>query len=229
MTLQPPKTFGRKAVKLSSRQKLILENLLPRFHIPSGARVDDPGSHFTVDGPVHLEIGFGSGEYTARLAEACPDHRIIACELFQNGIAQLLQEIDLGNLRNIRIIHGDGAHAASEMFPAGAFDFIHINHPDPWPKKKHHKRRLIQPRTVSLFAGALKANGEIWLSTDVSDYACWMKECLDGSGLFEEQPSSGRFLDHLEGRNSEAPFRTRYEEKGKIQGRPTTHLRYRRR
>lgn len=229
MTFQPSKTFGRKAVKLSSRQKLILENLLPRFHIPLGTKVVDPGSCFSTGGPLHFEIGFGSGEYTARLAEACPDHRVIACELFQNGIAQLLQEIDLCELRNIRIIHGDGAQAASEMFPDGAFDFIHINHPDPWPKKKHHKRRLIQPHTVSLFARSLKANGEIWLSTDVSGYASWMKECLEGSGLFEELPARGRFLDHLDGRDSDASFSTRYEEKGKSQGRPTSHLRYRRR
>lgn len=229
MTFQPSKTFGRKAVKLSSRQKLILTDILPRYHIPYGTRVDEPGNYFAGEGPVHLEIGFGSGEYTTRLAEACPDHRIIACELFQNGITQILQEIDLGDLRNIRIIHGDGIQIASEMFPDGAFDFIHINHPDPWPKKKHHKRRLIQPHTVSLFAKSLKAHGEIWLSTDVSDYAGWMKECLDNSGLFEELPVRGRFLDHLETRNPGTPLRTRYEEKGKSQGRITSHLCYRRR
>ncbi|MDH4099440.1 MAG: tRNA (guanosine(46)-N7)-methyltransferase TrmB [Nitrospirota bacterium] len=225
----PSKTFGRKAVKLSAGQKLVLEKFLPRYRIPFGSRVNDIDALFPPASPLHLEIGFGGGEYTACLAEACPDHRIIACELFQNGIARLLKEMNLRGIENIRIIHGDGVQVVEQMFSAGTFDFIHINHPDPWSKKKHHKRRLVQPRTVELFARSLKAGGEIWLSTDVEDYAQWMRECLDGCSLLEAMPARGRFTSHREDNPDEAALCTRYEEKGRAQGREPSYLRYRRR
>ena len=228
-SFKPSKTFGRKAVKLSPSQKLLLEELLPRYQIPFGTIVDGIGTLFPATAPLHLEIGFGSGEYTASLAESCPRHHIVACELFRNGIARLLKEISLREIDNIRIIHGDGIQVVEKMFGELAFDFIHINHPDPWPKKKHHKRRLIQPRTVALFARALKAEGEVWLSTDVGNYAEWMKECFDNSGLFDAMPTRGRFITHLEESPVTAPLRTRYEEKGRDQGRMPSYLRYKKR
>lgn len=221
------RTFGRKSVKLSSLQKTILETLLPLYEINWGTLITDPAGYFTVNGPLHLEIGFGGGEYTASLARSCADHRIIACEIFMNGIANLLKEIQKSDIRNIRIVQGDAIKALEELFGEEVFDFIHVNHPDPWHKKKHLKRRLIQPRTVQLFSRTLKAEGELWLSTDVTEYAEWMSECLEGSGLFEPLTVNGRFLDQLPGQAPSQTLVTRYEDKGKVEGRMPRYMRYR--
>jgi len=217
------KAFGRKMVKLSATQKSLLEQLLPNFEIPFKLGIIDPADYFSASGPLHLEIGFGGGEYTAALAVACPDHRIIGCEIFLNGIASLLKKIELEGLENIRIIHGSAIIALEEMFAKETFDFIHINHPDPWPKKRHLKRRLIQPEMVETLLRVLKPGGEIWLSTDVAEYLEWMTECFDLSKELECIQTDGRFLDSLQ----EVKLSTRYEKRGLAAGRGTGHLRYR--
>ena len=217
------KAFGRKMVKLSETQKALLENLLPRFEIPFKAGIIDAAEGFSSKGPLHLEIGFGGGEYTAALAAACPSHRIIGCEIFLNGIASLLKKIEAEGLENIRIIHGSAIIALEEMFADETFDFIHINHPDPWPKKRHLRRRLIQPEMVETLSRVLKPGGEIWLSTDVSEYLEWMAECFGQSKGLEFIQTEGRFLDSLQ----EGKLSTRYEKRGLAAGRGTGHLRYR--
>ena len=217
------KAFGRKMVKLSATQKELLENLLPQFEIPFRPGIIDPAACFSADGPLHLEIGFGGGEYTGALATACPNHKIIGCEIFLNGIASLLKKIEAEGLENIRIIHGSAIIALEEMFVNENFDFIHINHPDPWPKKRHLRRRLIQPEMVESLLRVLKPGGEIWLSTDVSEYLEWMAECFSLSKGFEFIQTDGRFLDSLQ----EGKLSTRYEKRGLAAGRGTGHLRYR--
>lgn len=217
------KAFGRKQVKLSATQKSLLEQLLPNFEIPFKPGIIDPADYFSDDGPLHLEIGFGGGEYTAALAAACPSHRIIGCEIFLNGIASLLKKIEAEEIENVRIIHGSAIIALEEMFAQETFDFIHINHPDPWPKKRHLKRRLIQPEIVENLLRVLKPGGEIWLSTDVSEYLEWMEECLGLSRELECIQTDGRFLDSLQ----EGKLSTRYEKRGLAAGRGTGHLRYR--
>ena len=217
------KAFGRKQVKLSATQKALLEDLLPQFEIPLKPDIIDPADYFSASGPLHLEIGFGGGEYTAALAAACPSHRIIGCEIFLNATASLLKKIDAGKLENIRIIHGSAIMALEEMFAKETFDFIHINHPDPWPKKRHLKRRLIQPEMVETLLRALKPGGEIWLSTDVAEYLEWMTECFSLSKELECIQTEGRFLDGLQ----EDKLSTRYEKRGLAAGRGTGHLRYR--
>jgi len=217
------KIFGRKAVKLSKSQKEILHTCLPELEIPLGSEAIDVDDYFNTNGPLHLEIGFGNGEYTAELARACPDDRIIGCEIFKNGIAGLLGFINDYGIKNIRIIEGNALFAVKMMFAPETFDFIHINHPDPWPKKRHRRRRIIQPDSVRLFEKSLKDGGEIWLSTDVSDYADWMIECFSSSELLERIPAEGRCLDLLTG----GSFCTRYEHKGALKGRASRHMRYR--
>lgn len=217
------KAFGRKMVKLSATQKSLLEQLLPNFEIHFKPGIIDPGDYFSVNGPLHLEIGFGGGEYTASLAAVCPNHRIIGCEIFLNGIASLLKKIEDEDLENIRIIHGSAIIALEEMFAKETFDFIHINHPDPWPKKRHQKRRIIQPEIVETLLMVLKPGGEIWLSTDVSEYLEWMSDCFSSSKELEPIETEGRFLDSLQADK----LSTRYEKRGLAAGRGTGHLRYR--
>jgi tRNA (guanine-N7-)-methyltransferase len=222
-TQQHPKTFGRKAVKLSKSQQELLERFLPQVEIPFRPGLIDTADYFECQGPLHLEIGFGLGEYTLEMAVQHPDHRIIGCEVFLNGVASLLKGIKEREIANIRVIKGDAKIALLEMFKPGYFDYIHINHPDPWPKKRHHKRRIIQPETLELFGNALKIGGEVWLSTDIIEYADWMKECFESSSLFEEVSTERRFIEM----STKATVTTRFEQKAIRQGRPTTFLRYR--
>jgi len=220
---QHPKTFGRKAVKLSKSQQELLEDFLPQVEIPFKPGLVDSAEYFECEGPLHLEIGFGLGEYTLEMAVRHPDHRIIGCEVFLNGVANLLKGIKEREIANIRIIKGDAKIALLEMFKPGCFDYIHVNHPDPWPKKRHHKRRIIQPETVALLGNALKTGGEVWLSTDISGYADWMAGCFDDSELFEVASAERRFVEM----STETTVTTRFEQKAIRQGRQTTFLRYR--
>ena len=215
--------FGRKAVKLSKSQKGLLAEELPKVEIPLDLSSVDPGSFFDGDGPLHMEIGFGSGEYTAALAKAFPDYRIIGCEIFKNGIASLLKYILEEKIKNIRIVQGNALHALSEIFIKETFDCIHINYPDPWPKRRHHKRRIIQPESVDLFYDALKPHGEVWLSTDIENYHNWMVECFDGSAGFMRIPADGRYLDA----HREEALVTRFEARGEMAGRGANYLCYR--
>lgn len=217
------KAFGRKAVKLSAYQKELLEEALPRVEIPFKSGIIDLSSFFEESGPLHLEIGFGNGEYTAALAEELPQHRIVGCEIFLNGIATLLKHMEEKNLQNIRIVHGSALMAMEEIFADEIFDYIHINHPDPWPKKRHAKRRIIQSHTVELLLRKVKKGGEVWLSTDAEEYYEWMKEAFQTCHDFEKIPVEGRFLDEIR----HEKVATRYEKKGAIHGRGTQHLRYR--
>ena len=220
---QVPKTFGRKAVKLSKSQRELLEQFLPQVEIPFKTGHIDTADYFECKGPLHLEIGFGLGEYTLEMAARHRDHRIIGCEVFLNGVASLLKGIKEQDITNVRIIKGDARIALLEMFKPGSFDYIHVNHPDPWPKKRHHKRRIIQPETLELFGNALKTGGEAWLSTDIIEYADWMRECFEASDRFEMAPSKRRFVEM----SAETTITTRFEQKAIRQGRSTTFLRYR--
>ena len=217
------KAFGRKAVKLSATQKELLEQSLPKVEIPFKPGIVDLSSYFNQHGPLHLEIGFGNGEYTAALAGALPDHCIIGCEIFLNGIATLLKHIEENNFQNIRIIHGSALMAMEEIFADEIFDYIHINHPDPWPKKRHAKRRIIQAHTVELILRKLKKGGEVWLSTDAEAYYKWMEEAFITCDAFEKISVEGRFVDEIR----PDKVKTRYEKKGAIHGRGTQHLKYR--
>lgn len=216
------RTFGRKAVRLSKSQEKLLVSVLPELEIPFSEGKINLSDYFTETGPLHLEIGFGDGEYTAALSERFPQHRIIGCEVFKNGIAALLKLIESKSLRNIKILQKDAIIAINQMFHKGVFDYIHLNHPDPWQKKRHHKRRIIQSDTVKLFEKSLKPGGELLISTDIYEYYCWILECMDEAKSLKQVPTNGRFLDSF----NEDRIVTRFERKGNENGRVTRHLRY---
>lgn len=125
-----------------------------------------------------LEIGFGMGSATAQIAEKNPDTLFIGVEVFLAGVGKLLSEIGRCNLGNITIVRHDAAEVIQEMIPDSWLDGFHIFFPDPWPKKKHHKRRLIQPEFVELLVTKLVTGGYIYAVTDWEDYAEHMLRVL---------------------------------------------------
>lgn len=167
--------FGRrKGHRLRPHQAGLIDALLPRLALDLGrAPAPDLASLFPMPvAQVCLEIGFGGGEYLAAQAEARPDTGFIGCEPFVNGMAKALAAIEARKLANIRLHLGD-AIAVIDWLPAGSLAGIDLVYPDPWPKRRHWKRRFVQQRTIADMARILRPGGEFRFVTDIPAYAAW--------------------------------------------------------
>ncbi len=160
--------YGRqKARPLKANQQELLEQLLPDISVDIQEISRFP--------KVVLEIGFGGGEHVMTLAMNNPDTLYIAVEPFINGVCSLLSYIDEHEIKNIRIFNGDVRNLYSEL-PAGSFDEIYLLFPDPWPKKRHWKRRFIQTTTFDQMSTLLKTNGKWYIATDHPSYQEWIDD-----------------------------------------------------
>jgi tRNA (guanine-N7-)-methyltransferase len=148
-----------------------------------------PGGPLDLDGwfgrpaPVLLEIGPGMGETTASLAQAAPELNYLAVEVYQPGLAQLMMRAESTGIDNVRLLRGDAVVLLERHVPAGSLHGVRIFYPDPWPKKKHHKRRLVQPEFMALVASRLEPGGRVHLATDWEHYAEQMLEVLSAEPL----------------------------------------------
>ena len=203
----PIRSYGRiKARPIKPRQAGLLDTLLPSITIPDGPV--DPTALMPDAVEVWLEIGFGGGEHLAGQAARRLDTLFLAAEPFLNGVASALRHIDEMGLKNVRLRCGDARELLADL-PDASLDRIFILFPDPWPKARHHKRRLIQADTVAALARVLKPGGGLRFATDWKDYAGWTLERINASGAFTwtaEQAADWRTppADHLT---------TRYETK----------------
>ncbi len=220
--------YGRRSGhKLRPGRRAMLERLLPplRVQLASDPGVSlDPVSLFPFSPTdLWLEIGFGAGEHLAYQAKANPSIGIIGCEPFVNGIASLLSHLDEQHLENVRI-YTDDARLLLDRLPAASVGRLFALFPDPWPKKRHHKRRLISVEIVQILAHVLKDGAELRLATDHAEYACWILWHLNDHPAFAWMalgPSDWR------SRPSDWP-ETRYEKKARAQGGQPIYLCYRR-
>jgi tRNA (guanine-N7-)-methyltransferase len=167
--------FGRrKGHKLRAHQADLIAQLLPRLAIDiAGPRCGDLNGLF--DAPVdsvRLEIGFGGGEHLIAEARAFPNTGFIGCEPYVNGMAKILALIEAGDIGNIRLFAGDAAELLAWV-PAMSLARIDLIHPDPWPKRRHWKRRFVQDATIAAMARALARGGEFRFVSDISDYCAW--------------------------------------------------------
>ncbi|MBY0420975.1 MAG: tRNA (guanine(46)-N(7))-methyltransferase TrmB, partial [Parvularculaceae bacterium] len=169
-----PFVYGRRqGKKLRAGHQKLMETLLPRIATPDPAAgpIDlaalFPGRH-----EFHLEIGFGGGEHLAWQAARAPQAGFIGAEPFVNGVARLLAHVDEQGLDNVRVHFGD-ARPLIEALPAGAFSRLYVLHPDPWPKKRHYKRRMISPWFFGEAARLLAPGGELRVASDIPDYVRW--------------------------------------------------------
>jgi tRNA (guanine-N7-)-methyltransferase len=157
--------YGRsKGKKLRLEQGELLDTLLPQIAIPDDGHLSSR-TLFGDDRSLHFEIGFGGGEHLAYRADLLPDHGFIGCEPFVNGVAQALAHIRDGGLGNVRLHMGDALEALRRV-PDGSLSFVYLLHPDPWPKTRHAKRRMINDGPVNLIATKLKLGGEFRFGTD---------------------------------------------------------------
>jgi tRNA (guanine-N7-)-methyltransferase len=173
----PLRSFGRiKARPIKARQASLLETLLPTLSLDLGQPLDLQAMKPDA-AEVWLEIGFGGGEHLAAQARRRPDVLVLGAEPFLNGVASALRHIQAAGLTNVRIHAGDARDLLAAL-PQASLDRVFILFPDPWPKLRHHKRRLIQPDFVAELARVLKDNGRLRFATDWANYADWSLERL---------------------------------------------------
>ncbi|MGH6609553.1 MAG: tRNA (guanosine(46)-N7)-methyltransferase TrmB [Burkholderiaceae bacterium] len=166
--------------RFTEAQRRAFDRWLPVFGVPYSSTSLDFQQTFGRDAPTVLEIGFGMGETTAAIAQSRPDINFLGVEVFTAGIGALLKRIDELQLTNVRIVHHDAAEVVHDMIAPRSLAGIHIFFPDPWPKKRHHKRRLLQPSFISLLADRLAPGGYLHCATDWDDYAQQMLDLLHG-------------------------------------------------
>jgi tRNA (guanine-N7-)-methyltransferase len=215
--------YGRsKGRPLRAAQAELVERLLPQVNVPA----EGPLSSrllFGDDRPLHFEIGFGSGEHLAFRAELLPDHGFIGAEPFLNGVAAALAHIRDRRLANLRLHRGDALDLLHRL-PDASLSFVYLLHPDPWPKARHAKRRMINPRPLDLIAAKLKPGGEFRLGTDDPVYCRWAMMVMGGRHDFDWlAETASDFLARPSGWPE-----TRSEAKARRQGREVWYFRYRR-
>ena len=219
--------YGRSSGhKLRNSQQDLVDNLLPQIAVPEDGDIT-AARLFGEDRPLHFEIGFGGGEHLAYRADLLPAHGFIGCEPFVNGVAQALTHIRDGVLANVRLHMGDALQVLRRV-PDGSLMFVYLLHPDPWPKARHAKRRMMNDGPIDLIASKLKPGGEFRVATDHPVYLEWALMVMqrdkhreqfdwvieDAKGFLEKP---GGWVD------------TRYAAKARREGRRPYYLRYRRR
>lgn len=181
---------------------------------------EDWQKHFAQQVPLVLDIGFGNGESTVALAQAHPDWNIIGIEVYRPGVGHLFRQLVENNIKNVRVFCHDAVEVLQAMIASQSLQRVQIFFPDPWQKKRHHKRRLIQPAFVSLIAERLQPQGELVLATDWQDYAEYMAQVLTEQTAFSKS-SEDIFVprDHLR------PL-TKFERRGQKAGHNVWDLKF---
>ncbi len=175
--------YGRSIGKpLRARQQSLVDELLPKIAVPEEGAVTAEGL-FGEDCPLHFEIGIGSGEHLAYRADLLPNHGLIGAEPFLNGIAAALAHVEDQRLANVRLHHGDALNVLARI-PDGALTMAYLLHPDPWPKARHAKRRMMNDGPVQLIADKLKPGGEFRFGTD---HAVYVRHALMVMQRFEDE------------------------------------------
>ncbi len=194
LSQRPVRTFVVRAGRMGSGQTRALQTLAPLFVL--AARRDQPldlAAAFGRTAPTVVEIGFGMGHATAAFAAEHPQINVLGMEVHPPGVGALLQLIDAQKLSNLRIVQDDAVDVLQRLVAPHSLAGLHVFFPDPWHKKRHHKRRLIQPQTVQLLARRLAPGGYLHLATDWQPYAQQMLAVLDAEPLLQNQaytPSS---------------------------------------
>ncbi len=216
--------YGRsKGKRLSGEQAVLVENLLPQISIRDSGELSSQNL-FGDERPMHFEIGFGGGEHLAYRADMLPDHGFIGCEPYLNGVAMALPQIREKSLANVRLHMGDALEILRRV-PDGSLSFVYLLHPDPWPKARHIKRRMVNDGPINMIAAKLKPGGELRFGTD---HPVYLRHALmvmqrhrhqfdwlcDKAGDFQTRPSGWP--------------ETRYEAKARAQGHEVWYFRYRR-
>jgi tRNA (guanine-N7-)-methyltransferase len=228
MSAAPPhrsiRSFVVRSGRLTDAQRRALEELWPRYGVEFSPQPLDLGALFGRRAPRVVEIGFGNGESLAALATQRPDRDYLGIEVHPPGIGHLLRLLAQSHLTNVRVSAHDAVEVLEGQIPSASIEEIRILFPDPWPKKRHHKRRLIQPAFAATLADRLAPGGLLELATDWRPYADRMLEVLSSCASLENVSPDGAFAAKASER---AP--TRFELRGERLGHEIRELAFRKR
>lgn len=219
---QPVRSFVVRSGRITRAQRRALDELLPRYGLPPPPAPLDLDAAFGRRAPRVMEIGYGDGATLLELAARSPETDFIGVEVHPPGIGHCLLGIESRGLSNLRVIAHDAVEVLAEQFAPASLDAVLLYFPDPWPKKRHHKRRIVQQAFAARVADRLKPGGAFRLATDWEPYAAWMLEVLGAEPLLVNAAPDGRFIE-LGERAS-----TRFEVRGRRLGHAVFDLDYRR-
>jgi tRNA (guanine-N7-)-methyltransferase len=217
------RSFVLRAGRLTEGQKRALEELWPVHGLPEREGPLDLGGLFGNRHPVIMEIGFGNGDATWQMAAAHPEENYLAVEVHKPGVGHLLLKLEEHAISNVRIACEDAVELLRERISAESLAGVRIYFPDPWPKKRHHKRRIIQAGFVGLLAEKMQPGGILHLATDWAPYAEHMLEVMRNNQDFENLSPTGRFVPRPAWRPE-----TKYEKRGERLGHGVYDLVFRR-
>jgi tRNA (guanine-N7-)-methyltransferase len=221
---RPIRSFVRREGRFTQAQRAALAELLPVYGLDLERDPDALARLIRQGPPVTMEIGFGNGDALLALAEREPDRQFVGIEVHRPGVGRLLHELKARAIGNVRVACADAIEVLKGQVPDGGLARVLIYFPDPWHKKRHHKRRLVQPPLAALLAHKLASGGLLRLATDWADYAEQMRDVFDAETAFENLAGSEGFVARPEAR----PL-TRFERRGQRLGHRVWDLAYRRR
>ena len=183
--LRTVRSFVRRAGRLTTSQQRALEELWPLYGVEFSGELIRFDKLFARAAPVVLEIGFGNGETLVQQAAEFPGADFLGIEVHEPGVGHCLLKASDAGVSNLRLIRHDAVEVLDAMIPVGSLSRVNLYFPDPWPKKRHHKRRIVQPRFLETVAKCLSAGGSLNIATDWANYAEHIETTIRESGLFE--------------------------------------------
>ncbi len=202
------RSFVMRTSKMTAGQKRAIEEILPQFELDEKQKFD-VNKAFGNDNPVCLDIGFGNGESLIHIAQMQPDINFVGMEVHTPGVGHLLLQIEKHDIKNIRIYQSDGTEVLKDCFDKDSIDAMHIYFPDPWHKKRHHKRRLIQDAFLEMVIPKLKNQARMHIATDWQQYAEHIQEVFSRFPQFKNIEANNGFTARPEWR----PI-TKFERRG---------------
>lgn len=206
---RPLRSFVLRQGRLTSGQKLALESQWPRVGLEFKESLIDLDETFGRAAPTTLEIGFGNGDSLAQMAKEAPERNFFGIEVHRPGVGHLLHLVEEYALDNVRVMHHDAVEIINKMIPDNSLNRIQIYFPDPWHKKRHNKRRIVQPEFVALLATKLAQGGVLHLATDWEHYAKQMLKVMDQAPDYKNQAPNGGYAERPDYR----PL-TKFENRG---------------
>jgi tRNA (guanine-N7-)-methyltransferase len=226
MTTSEIRTFKPRRGRIGARRREALPRLILEYGVEVAGGALDPATVFGRRAPLVLEIGSGMGDHVAELAAADPSRDYLAAEVHTAGVANLLLLIESRGLTNLRVVPGDALALLRQRLPPDCLDATYALFPDPWPKTRHHKRRLFQPGHIALLRSRLAPGGTLHAATDWAEYAVAMRDALSA-----DPELVNVYQGEYEGWAPQPAHRprTRYESRARAAGRPVFALVFRRR